>query len=672
MNTLTDTLFSLQDRYPGMALLCGSALKVTLLLVMAGTMHRLLRNHSARARCWAWRCAVLSLLALAVWICRPATMEHSGVVIELPVTVETPELAAKRAELDKRPFNAALMPQGPGLRSQLRQLDSWIGRSWAWGAALFAGLGALAYGLGMKRLHRDSLEAPEEIAALCPVGMSCRLSPAVQSPLLTGWMRPTVWLPLSANDWPELRLRAAFAHEQAHQQRGDVMWQQLAQFVTVLFWWLPVTRRAASELRLAAEEAADDHSVTHALTVRDYAEALVGIAASGSEPNSSLGLAMAGTSQLESRVKALLRESPWRDRLGTMAVVAMFVSMGAMLLLTLTGCKKQEPKFVSMAKLVASSNGVMRNLDYLQDFYGTIIETLESAAMRDRALDRVRALSPDLKECSVEIRVTQNKGSAIFNVAALGEDPVYIKTYLEALLDEFRSFRDQAREEQRNKALVAMAEDTAKKEKEWKVAQGALQMFLDHNDGTLLTADRELALKQLNALAARKLEVETMLATIQTTLLQPEVAIRAKGTSDQLTADELSYVTTQVELVKQRVETEASGSVESKARLASLEKLAAAQLSEVRQCLMAQSKALGGERDLLAARDRELREGFVKVDSLLRQKESLVKAQALAEQHYRAIFDKLREFQLQEGLTSDAVSIMERSSVAMKVEGGWW
>ena len=91
---------------------------------------------------------------------------------------------------------------------------------------------------------------------------------------------------------------------------------------------------------------------------------------------------------------------------------------------------------VSVQNGTGSGNEVISNTQ-AQDFYGTQIEILESGALRARALERVRSLHPELKEIDIEVRVNQTKGSAILNVAAVGEEPKYTRLYLDALLDEY-------------------------------------------------------------------------------------------------------------------------------------------------------------------------------------------------------------------------------------------
>ena len=130
---------------------------------------------------------------------------------------------------------------------------------------------------------------------------------------------------------------------------------------------------------------------------------------------------------------------------------AFFGAMAGLCLqaLRITG-KPQE--FVSFAKVVAGQfpgtnhSGILWQEQHA-DFYGTIIETLESAELKRRAMDRVRALNPDLSDSDVSIHVVQTKGSTIFNILATGTDPRYTQLFLDALLDEFIAFRQTIQEQ---------------------------------------------------------------------------------------------------------------------------------------------------------------------------------------------------------------------------------
>lgn len=107
--------------------------------------------------------------------------------------------------------------------------------------------------------------------------------------------------------------------------------------------------------------------------------------------------------------------------------------------------------FRSLAKVVVASrmNVPTGEPDQKFDFYDTIIETLESTELNREAAERVHALHPELKVSGVEIRVVQTKGSAIFNVLATGSEPRYTQIFLNALLDEFMTIRQQIAEKGR-------------------------------------------------------------------------------------------------------------------------------------------------------------------------------------------------------------------------------
>lgn len=143
--------------------------------------------------------------------------------------------------------------------------------------------------------------------------------------------------------------------------------------------------------------------------------------------------------------------------------------------LRITG-KPQE--FRSLAKLVHGGQ-VMYNdkpnwREQLQDFYGTIIETVESAELKRRALERVRALNPELREVDVEIRVAQTKGSGIFNVFATGTEPKYTRIFLDALLDEFIAFRQSMHERDQGARLRPLVDEVTALQK--KLEESMLQM----------------------------------------------------------------------------------------------------------------------------------------------------------------------------------------------------
>jgi polysaccharide biosynthesis transport protein len=230
------------------------------------------------------------------------------------------------------------------------------------------------------------------------------------------------------------------------------------------------------------------------------------------------------TSAKFQRYKILLRRR-WWFLLLTASIGVCFNA------LRITG-KPQE--YVSLAKLVAggrmsAGNGsAIAYVEHLQDFYGTIIESIESHGLRREALERIRATHPDLKESDVDIHVTQNKGSAIFNVTAVGSEPKFTKEFLNSILDSFMSFREKNRELQRNKAMTALAEDVLRRETQVKLALDQLTNFKKTVDVMVLTTRNNQAGQTLTSLHGEKQQLEMQLQDIEQSLKDVDTSLQQK------------------------------------------------------------------------------------------------------------------------------------------------
>lgn len=156
--------------------------------------------------------------------------------------------------------------------------------------------------------------------------------------MLAGWIRPTIFLPEDSLDWSEAKLEAVFLHELSHWQRHDGWWQTLGALTTCLWWWQPLAWFTASALKLTAEQAADDAVVLRQKDAPSYAKTLVEMAASFAEGHRPVGVAIIGRSSLETRVRSLLRDNPWRGRHGrlgvalTIALTSVFLGTGGLYL----------------------------------------------------------------------------------------------------------------------------------------------------------------------------------------------------------------------------------------------------------------------------------------------------------------------------------------------------
>ncbi len=140
-----------------------------------------------------------------------------------------------------------------------------------------------------------------------PTGVVVRESERIDSPVVAGWWRPCILLPRSWSEWTQAKRAAVFSHEQSHLRRRDTQLSLLAELVTLLYWFHPVSWWTKRQLSRLAELACDEAA---AIGIGDrivYARYLVEIAAANRK-NARLqpGSAMARSSDVGHRVRALL------------------------------------------------------------------------------------------------------------------------------------------------------------------------------------------------------------------------------------------------------------------------------------------------------------------------------------------------------------------------------
>jgi len=157
-------------------------------------------------------------------------------------------------------------------------------------------------------------------------------------------------------------------------------------------------------------------------------------------------------------------------------------------------------KIMAGMEVQLSDKGVGLENRFMEQFYGTQIGIIQSARVRNNALDRVRGLYPGLKESDVDLRVTQNKGSSILNLAGVGEDRKFTRAYVEAILDEYIAMRKELFNEQVNGAANKVIQEVLDREKGVAAAKKNYEDFLKNNDQTLFSDSKNQAAAYLATL----------------------------------------------------------------------------------------------------------------------------------------------------------------------------
>jgi len=103
-------------------------------------------------------------------------------------------------------------------------------------------------------------------------------SALARTPMVVGWLKPVVLLPLGAvNHLSAEQVEAILAHELAHIARHDYLLNLLQSFMEVLFYFNPAVWWVSSRVRAERENCCDDIAVRLCGNSLAYAKALVGL-----------------------------------------------------------------------------------------------------------------------------------------------------------------------------------------------------------------------------------------------------------------------------------------------------------------------------------------------------------------------------------------------------------
>jgi hypothetical protein len=103
-------------------------------------------------------------------------------------------------------------------------------------------------------------------------------SPAVATPMMTGIVSPSILFPITWREWPQDKLQAVLAHENAHIARRDSLVALLAHANRALFWFHPLAWWLERTLAVTAEHACDETAARQLGEPQRYAEVLLDMA----------------------------------------------------------------------------------------------------------------------------------------------------------------------------------------------------------------------------------------------------------------------------------------------------------------------------------------------------------------------------------------------------------
>lgn len=323
--------------------------RVTLITAIGVGIGALLRNASAAMRHLAAMTTLAALIGLPVtWALLPSV---SLPILPAPTTSVPRLVASAPADMGAGSSTVLPQPQVGKVAGFSASVPPALSGRWVLGLAILTALvvtlalllhllvsvaaawitARRAQPIDDTQLRRDLDEARERLGVSRAVDL--RESASVGVPVVWGFVRPVLLLPPGARTWTREQLRVVFLHEVAHVARHDGAGLLLARVTTALFWFHPLVWVLARTSRRECERCCDDLVLAAGERPTDYAESLLAIVRSmtRSDPFAGVAPALAQRSNLEGRLRSILRADQRRGGVSRARLVATIVSAVALL-----------------------------------------------------------------------------------------------------------------------------------------------------------------------------------------------------------------------------------------------------------------------------------------------------------------------------------------------------
>lgn len=212
-------------------------------------------------------------------------------------------------------------------------------------------------------------------------------TPAIATPMTAGVVSPCVLLPIDWQAWPDDKLGAVLAHENAHIGRRDSFVALLARVNRAIYWFHPLAWWLERTIAMTAEHACDDVAARHVGQPRRYAEVLLDMAEAVRRRGHRVSwqtLGVDGSGLLRTRIDRLLKGDAM-TRMSGVKRAAVAVGCSAILVLAIA-CRQQV-----VAAPLRADPGIQRQIDdmnaRMERHRAAVAMTAEQAAALERSLE---------------------------------------------------------------------------------------------------------------------------------------------------------------------------------------------------------------------------------------------------------------------------------------------
>jgi beta-lactamase regulating signal transducer with metallopeptidase domain len=279
MTPIANAILTPADSARAVSAVYTASLLAILPIILAFVAALALRRRSAEGRALVWRSAIVALLL--VYAGRQFSLHWMDWV--LPSELAVPLIALGRVQVTSSTVQSVFgdaSQLGFGVVAMIRTLLA----VYVAGVLVVLLPTAIAFLRVRRLINRACLidddgwttalaDAQHSLGLRRSVGLF--MSAGVVVPMTTGFLRPVIALPWSAENWDDGQRRIVLMHELAHVRAGDWLFNLIGRLTCALYWFHPGVWWISRQLRHDCELACDDRVIESGVRRSAYAELLV-------------------------------------------------------------------------------------------------------------------------------------------------------------------------------------------------------------------------------------------------------------------------------------------------------------------------------------------------------------------------------------------------------------
>lgn len=147
---------------------------------------------------------------------------------------------------------------------------------------------------------------------------------------------------------------------------------------------------------------------------------------------------------------------------------------------------QQQAVYVSSGRMMVSGRINLQQgavfSEELANFFGTQIELMKSAEVRNRAMNRVATMEPQIQPVPATLAVSQKPQTSIFVLSTTGPEPQYTQKLLDAIMAEYIATKKEMRSTKSETTQTAIMEEISRVELEMRQNEQDLLNFQKENN----------------------------------------------------------------------------------------------------------------------------------------------------------------------------------------------